>query len=225
MSLSKLKPAPSSFGGKETFIGQTALLPSYILCKMQKQKNSQGSRMETMGAGGQDSTAASGPSAPVVYGHFKLIVVFFVIPTAVAVSQPPPPLPRLLPLLLSSLPSLSLSLSPLSLSSLLSFSLSPPPPLLSSPLSPPLSPLPPPPQWLSPSPPEHSWFHCCRGAHPSSVLGLPHRCRCHFCHRGRQGVALRREQVQECSGKEHRWSQAIEPVVSASCDKTNATLT
>ena len=34
--------------------------------------------METMGAGGQDSTAASGPSAPVVHCHFKLIVVFFV---------------------------------------------------------------------------------------------------------------------------------------------------
>jgi hypothetical protein len=78
ISLSKLKPTPSSFGGKENFTGQTALLPSYILCKMQKQKNSQGSRMETIGAGGQDSTAASGPSAPVVYSHFKLIVVFFI---------------------------------------------------------------------------------------------------------------------------------------------------
>ena len=34
--------------------------------------------METMGAGGQDSTAASGPSAPVVHCRFKMIVVFFV---------------------------------------------------------------------------------------------------------------------------------------------------
>ena len=34
--------------------------------------------METMGTAGQDSTDASGPSAPVVHSHFKLIVVFFV---------------------------------------------------------------------------------------------------------------------------------------------------
>ena len=34
--------------------------------------------METKGAGGQDSTAASGPSAPSVHSQFKLIVVFFV---------------------------------------------------------------------------------------------------------------------------------------------------
>jgi len=77
--VSKLKPAPSSFGGEKNFTGQTALFPAkYILRKMQQQKNSQGSRMETMGAGGQDSTAASGPSAPIVHSHFKLIVVFFV---------------------------------------------------------------------------------------------------------------------------------------------------
>jgi len=40
------------FGGRKNFTGQTALLPSHILCKMQKQKNSQGSCMETMGATG-----------------------------------------------------------------------------------------------------------------------------------------------------------------------------
>ena len=34
--------------------------------------------METMGAGSQDSTATSGPSAPLVHCRFKLIVVFFV---------------------------------------------------------------------------------------------------------------------------------------------------
>jgi len=43
---------PSSFGGRKNFTGQTALFPGHILRKMQKQKNSQGSRMETMGAAG-----------------------------------------------------------------------------------------------------------------------------------------------------------------------------
>jgi hypothetical protein len=42
----------SSFSGRKNFTGQTALFPSHILRKMQKQKNSQGSRMEIMGADG-----------------------------------------------------------------------------------------------------------------------------------------------------------------------------
>ena len=52
LRLSKLKIATSSFGRKKNFTRQTALFPSHILCKMQKQKNSHGSCMETMGAAG-----------------------------------------------------------------------------------------------------------------------------------------------------------------------------
>ena len=138
--------------------------------------------METMG---------SGASAPIVHHLFKLIVVFFVVPTAVAVSQPPPPLPRLLSLSLSSLLSLSYSLLPLSLSSLLSLSLSLLSSLLLSPLSTPPSPLPPPPQLPSPSSLEHSRFLCCRGARPSPARDLPHRCCCRCCRRARLSPARR----------------------------------
>ena len=42
----------SSFSGRKNFTGQTVLFPSHILRTMQKQKNSQGSRMEIMGAAG-----------------------------------------------------------------------------------------------------------------------------------------------------------------------------
>ena len=76
-------------------------------------------------------------------------------------------------------------------------------------------------QLPSPSPPEHSrllivaaFVHlavaviacaCPRcGASPATIVIVRARC---------QGVAPRREQFRECSGKEHRWSQAIEPVV------------
>jgi hypothetical protein len=52
LRLSKLKTGSCSFGGRKNFTGQTVLLPSHILCKMQKQTNSQGSRMETMDAAG-----------------------------------------------------------------------------------------------------------------------------------------------------------------------------
>jgi len=48
----QVKTGTSSFGGRKNFTGQTALFPSHILRKMQKQKNSQGSRMETMVAAG-----------------------------------------------------------------------------------------------------------------------------------------------------------------------------
>jgi len=164
--------------------------------------------METMGAGGQDSTAASGASAPIVHCHFnfKLIVVFFVVPTAIAVSQPPPPLPQLPSLSLSPLLSLSLSLPTLSLSSLLSLSLSLPSSSSLLSLSPPPSPLPPLPQLPSPSPPEHSRFFCCCGAHPLPARDLPRCCAvavavsaCHqhgiavIARACRQGVAPRRE--------------------------------
>jgi hypothetical protein len=82
-----------------------------------------------------------------------------------------------------------------------------------------------------PPPPEHSRFRCCRGARPlprgaspavavtvavvvcacrqrgaSPAVAVIVRTRC-------QGVALRRERVRKCSRKEHRWSQAKEPVV------------
>jgi hypothetical protein len=118
------------------------------------------------------------------------------------------------------------------LSSLLSLSLSPLP-FLSSPLSPPPWPLPPLPQLPSPPPPEHSRFRCCPSAHLSPARGLPRHCRRRCCCCARlsparglprrsvvtvtrarcQGVALRRERVRKCSGKDHRCSQAKEPVV------------
>ena len=73
LRLSKLKPATSSFGGKENFTGHTALFPRYILCKMQKQKTHKEVAWKLCMPLVMDSTATSGPSAPIV--HCRLIVV------------------------------------------------------------------------------------------------------------------------------------------------------
>jgi hypothetical protein len=47
-----------------------------------------------------------------------------------------------------------------------------------------------------------------RGASPAVAVAVAVVARARH-----QGVAPRRERVRECSRKEHRWSQAIEPVV------------
>jgi hypothetical protein len=61
----QVKTGPSSFGGRKYFTGQTALFPSNILRKMQKQKNSQGSPWKPWAPPVMASTATSGLPAPV----------------------------------------------------------------------------------------------------------------------------------------------------------------
>ena len=70
--LSKLhKTGCKLFWRKKKVTRQTGLFPRHILCKMQKQKNSQGSCSRKPWAQPvMDSTATSGPSAPVVHCRF-----------------------------------------------------------------------------------------------------------------------------------------------------------
>ena len=213
----------SSFGRKKTLQDRLRCSQASFFAKCKSKKLTR-TLHETMGAGGQDSTTISGQSAPVVHCHFKLIVVFFVYAHHRCCVAAVTAIATVAAIVVVVAAIVIIVTAAVSLSSLPSLSLSPPP-FLSSPLSPPPSPLPSPPQLPPPLPPEHSRFRCCCGARPLPARGLPcaaaiavavvaRACR----QRGgsfviavivrarRQGVAPRRERVQNCSGKEHSWS-------------------